>query len=317
MYHVVDRALQADKAIKILNVTDSTKFLGSLEEAQILNRCRHKHIVTINEANIFLVNGHKRVILDLEYISGGSVENALKSRWLSIYECVQYMRGALRGLQHAHSQGFLHRDIKPGNILLDNNIAKLSDFGLATDPGDGLVGSAKGYKTHLAPEFYNNKTTSTQTDVFAAGVTLFRMVSNISDWRAVVNAIPGLPAHLEKGTLIKKIGYETFIPKPIIRIIQKACQLDTSKRYKSVYDFSQQLDRLRFGIDWIRLSNLQWEGRLRSSEYSCVVDSTRNTLEVRKNGRRKNKDCDKFPTFADAVDAMNKYISKTTIEAVA
>jgi serine/threonine protein kinase len=144
VYHAFDRALRAEKAIKVLNVTDPSQFLDSLKEAQILKRCNHKHIVSVNEANIFPVNGTPRVILDLEYVAQGSLEGALSSRWVSIKDAVTYLQGALLGLQHAHSQGFLHRDIKPGNILLAPTAAKLSDFGLATQPGPASYGSAQG-----------------------------------------------------------------------------------------------------------------------------------------------------------------------------
>ena len=66
VYRVLDRALGAEKAVKVLGVTDPAQFLSSLEEAQILKKCGHKHIVTINEANIFDVGGVRRVVLDLE-----------------------------------------------------------------------------------------------------------------------------------------------------------------------------------------------------------------------------------------------------------
>jgi serine/threonine-protein kinase len=156
VYHVFDRALRAEKAIKVLENTDPSAFMKNLEEAHILNRCRHKHIVTINEANIFVVNGQRRVVLDLEYIPEGSLEAALASRRVSIKETVAYVRGVLLGLEHAHAQGFLHRDVKPGNILLARAYPKLSDFGLATASGATLIGSAKGYRPHLPPEYYAN-----------------------------------------------------------------------------------------------------------------------------------------------------------------
>lgn len=132
VFHAFDRALMTEKAIKVLKVTDPTQFLQHLEEAQILRACTHKHIVTINEANIFPVNGEQRVVLDLEYIPEGSLEGAMEARWVSAKEAITYIRGTLSGLEHAHAQGILHRDIKPGNILLAPNAAKLSDFGLAT-----------------------------------------------------------------------------------------------------------------------------------------------------------------------------------------
>ena len=212
VFHVFDRALGAEKAIKVLLATDPAKFMQNLEEAQILNKCQHKHIVTINGANIFPVNGVRRVVLDLEYIAEGSLEKALASRWVSVRESVGYIRGALLGLEQAHAQGFLHRDVKPGNILLSTMSPKLSDFGLATDAGLALIGSAKGYRPHLPPEYYSSLSTTEQTDVFVVGVTLFRALSNIADWKAVISAVPSLPHHMHAGTLIRRLDFEAFIP---------------------------------------------------------------------------------------------------------
>ena len=80
VFHAFDLALKAEKAIKVLKTTDPSTFLQGLKEAQILNRCNHKHIVSINEANVFLVDKEQRVVLDLEYIPEGSLESALNVR---------------------------------------------------------------------------------------------------------------------------------------------------------------------------------------------------------------------------------------------
>ena len=235
VFHVFDRALGTEKAIKVLLATDPSKFMQSLQEAQILNKCQHKHIVTINEANVFPVNGIQRVVLDLEYIPEGSLEAALASRWVSVRESVNCIRGALHGLEHAHAQGFLHRDVKPGNILLSPMASKLSDFGLATDAGLALIGSGRGYRPHLPPEYYVSPLTTEQTDVFAVGVTLFRALSNISDWRAVISAIPNLQQHQKAGRLIQCIGFAAYIPQVLRRIVMKACHPDPSKRFPSAH----------------------------------------------------------------------------------
>lgn len=313
VYHAFDRALRAEKAIKILKVTDPKEFLASLEEAQILNKCNHKHIVTINEANIFDVDGQKRVILDLEYVPKGSLELALCNRWISVRDAVGYIRCALIGLEHAHSEGFLHRDIKPGNILLAGVAPKLSDFGLATQSDLDSTGSAQGYKTHLPPEFYKNFKTSQLTDVFAAGITLYRALSNISDWRAVVSSIPNVAQHIEKGTLISRIGIEKFIPTAIRRIINKACSAEPNKRYQTAHEFRQQLDKLRFDIDWIQISNYEWNGSDGSNIFHCNVDSVNKRLTVKRNNRRISKFCKKFNSLSEAIDGMHKHIANSTL----
>jgi serine/threonine protein kinase len=313
VYHAFDRALKAEKAIKVLKTTDPTKFLDSLKEAQILRRCNHKHIVAINEANVFRVEKDRRVVLDLEYIPEGSLDSALASRWLSVKDAVTYVRGALLGLEHAHSQGFLHRDIKPGNILLSPNAPKLSDFGLATQPGPAAYGSAQGYITHLPAEYFADRATSTKTDVFAAGVALFRAASNISDWKTLMSAMPNTRLLVERGTLIQTIGFEPYIPLVIQRIIRKACAANPEKRYETANAFRQQLDRLRFSIDWIRTSDMEWVGSSGTDTFEAQVNDARNTVTVKKNGRKVNDLCGTYSSLSEAIQAQHEHIASTTL----
>lgn len=313
VYHAFDRALRADKAIKILKTTDPKTFLASLKEAQILNLCKHKHIVSINEANIFKVNNDQRVILDLEYIPEGSLESALSSRWVSVRDAVSYIRGALVGLEHAHVQGFLHRDIKPGNILLAPNASKLSDFGLATQPGPAAYGSGQGYITHLPREYFIDRKTSARTDIFAAGITLFRAVSNIADWKSVLTALPNARSLVENGNLISTLGFHAYIPDSVRRIIRKACNADPNCRYQSASDFRQQLDRLRFAIDWVRLSDCEWRGTSDSGIHSVKVEASKRTLTVKKNNRRVTSECGVHSTLSQALDGMHTYVANTTL----
>lgn len=311
--HAFDRALKADKAIKVLNVTDPNQFVARLEEAQLLQRCAHKHIVAINEANVFPVNGHPRVVLDLEYVPEGSLEAAMAVRWVSIQEAVSYIRGALLGLEHAHDNGILHRDIKPGNILLSPKCAKLSDFGLATAVAANQVGSAQGYTTHLAPEFYRTQATSALTDVFAMGITLFRVLGNIADWSAVTNAIPKKLEKIRQGKLVPTVGYPEFVPAALRRIVNKACHADPAKRYQSANEFGQKLDALRFGIDWIRNSDLSWSGSSGNVEYTAQVDLSRNSLVVKKNGRRQTSLCGVFDSVDEAAVGLHRHIAESTL----
>lgn len=314
VYHVFDRALQSEKAIKVLNVSDPSKFISSLEEAQIQNACRHNHIVNINEANIFYVNGQQRVILDLEYISSGSLEDAIKGRWVSACETVSRIRGALRGLHYAHTKGFLHRDVKPGNILVYGQSAKLSDFGLATEPGASLLGSPRGYRTHLAPECFGSSPTSVLSDLYAAGITLFRTSSNIADWRSVVKSMPNVQSVIQRGGLINRIGFERFIPKKLQKIIRKACASNPNKRYQTAQQLCQALDRLRYRIDWSRVSDYWWSGIANGAKYECRVIPKNNSVVIKKNGRRIGLECCQCADLAEAISTMDLYVANTSFE---
>lgn len=313
VYHAYDRALGIEKAIKVLRIDDPAMFAQALQEAQVLAGCVHKHIVQINEANIFDVNGDARIVLDLEYIPQGSLQTAIDGRHVSVAEAVSYVRGALHGLEHAHAQGFLHRDIKPGNILLSPNCPKLSDFGLASQPGPTAFGSPQGYIPHLPPEFFANRVTSVQTDVFAAGVTLFRALNNIADWRAVVGSVPNVQRHLERGTLLKEIGYATHVPAAIARIASKACAPDATKRFRTADEFGQKLDALRFNIDWVPVSPTGWVGSDGSAAYSAEADLRRLELVVKKNDRRVGANCVTCQTAGDVMIELEKHIASTTL----
>lgn len=313
VYHVLDRALHSEKAIKVLRVTNPNEFKESLDEAKILNHCVHKHIVRISEANVFKIAGALRVVLDLEYIPGGSLESALESRWVSIHDVVRYIQGALHGLEHAHAQGFLHRDIKPGNIMLAAPGSKLSDFGLATSGGTGLTGSGQGYVTHLPPECWQNDQTTALTDVFAAGMTLYRAASNLKGWRSIVGSIPNARKLIREGKLIHKIGFMDYISKALKKIIRKSCNADPAKRYASAAEFRQQLDKLRFGIDWVATSSLSWEGRNATGVYSMTTDPSTFEVTYKKNGRRQNAKCERRSSLHDATTFMAQHVADSTL----
>lgn len=313
VYHAFDRALSAEKAIKILEVTDPSQYLDALKEAHILNLCRHKHIVAINEANIFPVNGVPRLVLDLEFIAEGSLQAALEDHWISIRAAVSYIRGALMGLEFAHSQGFLHRDIKPANVLLAPTAAKLSDFGLATKHHPGTQGSGQGYITHLPPEFFVSNATSQSTDIFATGVTLYRVVSNICDWHARLQSLTNVDQLICKGAVIQKLGFEPYIPRQIRRIVRAACSPEVTNRYSSASAFRQQLDSLRFSIEWVREPGGGWRGSSEKQSHEAFIDPKHNELVVKKNDRRVNESCNRYHSISCAELALSEHIAESSI----
>lgn len=303
VFYALDRTLNRHKAIKIMSISSPDEYLSQIQEAQILDQCRHKNIVAINEANVLDYTGHK-LVLDLEFLPNGSLESEMRNRWISIKETIAHLKNVLSGLEYAHSLNFLHRDIKPANILLCDEGAKLSDFGLATLT-TGLVGSGNGYTTHLAPEVFTSNITSKQTDIFAMGITLYRCVHNINDWRGIIASIPNARNRIHSGKLISYLGYSSLIPQKLKRIINKACNIDPSKRYKSALKMRQALDKLRYNIDWVKSTDYSWIGNDNSSNsyYSDIAQNGRgkSIVTFKKNNRRQRELCDTFDVFDDAV----------------
>ncbi len=316
VYLANDRALNAKKAIKVLDVPDPNNFIKGFEEAQILNKCKHKHIVKVNEANIYDLSGKLKVIIDMEYIDGGSLESLISKQFISVTEASNYIIDILFGLEFAHNQGVLHRDVKPANIMISNNSAKLSDFGLSTEVGSILEGSPKGYKTHLAPEYFTTRKTTELTDVFAVGITLFRIINNISNWHKTINNVKSFYDKIVTGNLIKAIGYVPYVPKKMKRIINKACQADIKKRFQSSLKMRQALEKLSPSISWKEINRKNWNGTCCKSgmkhEICLYVNRTYVKVDINKNNRRSTKDCMQFRSMSKAYKYMYSHIAETT-----
>ena len=139
VYLAFDRALEVKRAVKIMKTSKPEEFVQAFKEAQMLEKCRHPHIVDVKDADIGEVNSELKAYITMEYLENGSLQNRLKKYYMSVRECCLLIEQALLGLEYAHNQDILHRDIKPGNILIsDNGKAKLSDFGLAVDYKTGF-----------------------------------------------------------------------------------------------------------------------------------------------------------------------------------
>ena len=317
VYLALDSALNQKKAIKVLDVDDADDFILKLKEAEILNKCRHKHIVTINEANIFIVDSEPKVIIDMELISGGSLESLMERKFISLKEARTIFIDILFGLEFAHMNDILHRDIKPANIMIADNCAKLSDFGLATIVGSQEFEPDFGYVSHIAPELMNDGESSILTDIYAAGITLFRVINNLKNWKEIIRNLDDLCMLLSKGSLISEIGYYKYVPSKLKRIINKATNKDSRKRFQNADEFRKALEKLTPSIDWVPKSDLLWEGIDKNNVIHSIEITPKAkvfSLDVKKNRRKVTNECSEFSTMGEAQESMADYISKTTLE---
>jgi eukaryotic-like serine/threonine-protein kinase len=156
-----------------------------LLETQLLTRLReHDRIVRVWNAQI----APPVPYIVMDYLPNGSVEARLDAGSVSIVDAVRWTRNALAGLGHAHALGVLHRDIKPGNLLLDREgRAVLSDFGIAEDTIRNLLANPNVYGVHAAPELLQGQGSSVQTDIFAIGCTLYRLLTSAYPFASIAD----------------------------------------------------------------------------------------------------------------------------------
>lgn len=287
VYRVRDDALGREVALKIIPTTNADA-VKTLVEAQAQNLCRHDNCVHVTMADVVVVQGDLSVLIEMEYLPAGSLQSRLNAGFLSCAEAIRHICQILYALEFAHSNGILHRDVKPGNILLSIPHTKLSDFGIAYDLSRPGVGYNVSYSSHASPQLAAGFSPEKTDDVFSAGVTLFRLVNNYANWSAARAAVPNWSSSVRAGTLIKDIGHQDFVPDALRRIIRRACHPDADRRYPSCADFRQALERLKFNCVWERDNSGDW----RCQTESLTISGDR--VEHRVNGRRRLANCKRF-----------------------
>ncbi|MGW3519340.1 protein kinase domain-containing protein [Streptomyces hydrogenans] len=196
VWHAVDEVLGREVAVKELRTYTDTAAgeladlrLRMTREARAAARVRHPGVVAVHD-----VTEHEgRPVIVMELVDGPSLDDVLKERGaLEPREAARIGAAVLEALAAAHDAGVLHRDVKPGNILLDRSgRTVLTDFGIAAmeDPGDGSAtrltrsGEIIGSLDFLAPERARGADPAPAADVWAVGATLYAAVEGSSPFR--------------------------------------------------------------------------------------------------------------------------------------
>jgi eukaryotic-like serine/threonine-protein kinase len=206
-----DEKLHRVVAIKVLNpqmAATSPPRKRFLREARSAAAIRHENIV-----QVYSVEDQPLPYLVMEYIDGQTLQQKLDGTGpLDVREILTIARQLALGLAAAHEKGLIHRDIKPGNILLERGVeqrVKITDFGLARAADDASLtrtGLISGTPMYMAPEQANGESLDHRTDLFSLGSVLYVMASGRPPFRAD-----------KPVAILKRVMEET--PRPIQQII--------------------------------------------------------------------------------------------------
>ncbi len=182
VYLAVDQRLDRDVAVKVMHAAlsaDEDFVRRFIREARSVARLSHPGIVQVFDQG----EDDGIVFLAMEYVAGRTLRDLMRERGpLSAREALDVLEPVLDALAAAHRAGIVHRDIKPENVLLaDDGRVKVADFGLARAVSTSTVASQTGVLlgtvAYLAPEQVERGVADARSDVYAAGVLLFEMVT--------------------------------------------------------------------------------------------------------------------------------------------
>ncbi|MEH3052823.1 MAG: serine/threonine-protein kinase [Patulibacter minatonensis] len=244
-----DRRLERTVAVKLLaeHLADDPQFVQRFErEAKSAARLVHPNIVQVFDYGFDPDKGRYYIVM--EYVQGRSGAQLLQEHGrLSVDTTLHLADGACRALTHAHRHGVIHRDVKPGNLMLsDDGQVKLTDFGIAW-AGDSLAvtqhGAVLGTVAYLAPEQATGDKASPLADVYGLGVVIFQMMTGRLPFAGQTLSELVLAQRDQRPPPLDRLV--NGVPRHVAQAVERAIAFDPTERPQS----AQALHAALFGDD--------------------------------------------------------------------
>ncbi len=249
VYLAKDLLLDRPVALKVLfpELSVDGSFVERFRrEAKAAANLTHPNIVSIYDWG----QGKQTYFFVMEYVDGRTLSSVLRDGPLDPARAAQVAADIAAALEFAHRRGVIHRDVKPGNVLLDESgQVKVADFGIARAIGTSedltQTGSVMGTATYFSPEQAQGYAVDPRSDVYSLGVVLYEMVvghppftgdSPVSIAYKHVKELPVAPSELNPA-----------VPASVETIIMKALQKDPAARYQRAGDLRSDLVRFLQG----------------------------------------------------------------------
>ncbi len=245
VYRARQRSLGREVAVKVLKAGDLLfgSALARFErEARALARLRHPHIVAVHEVG----STEGRLWYAMDLVEGRSLAERLREGPMAPEAAARLVADVADAVAYVHGHGLVHRDLKPGNILLDaHSTPYVTDFGLALELGadDGLTltGQIVGTPAYMSPEQARGETASVgpATDVYALGVVLYECLTGKRPFQGL-SPPEQVYAAIHREPLAAR-GLDKKIPVALEAICAKAMRKRASDRYVSAAAFRKDL----------------------------------------------------------------------------
>ncbi len=255
VYKAVDPEIGRLVGIKMMTsavINDPVLLKRFYREAQSAGKLRHPNIVTIYDLGVQEATPY----LVMEFLEGESLDVALRSgRTLTLEEKLNIVIQVCSALAYAHEQSVIHRDIKPGNVmLLKDGTVKLVDFGIARIGAEYVTrtGQLMGSIQYMSPEQIHGAHVDLRTDIFSTGVLLYQMLTNIVPFEGkdagdtLLKIVHGSPAPL--GKLLQEY------PPELDSIVHRVLAKNPDERYQTASELAFDLSHVEAQLKGKRIS---------------------------------------------------------------
>ncbi len=261
VYKANDTRLDRIVAIKVLpaHLSGDPQIRERFErEARSISSLNHSNICTLHD-----IGSHEGVdFLVMEYLEGETLDARLENGPLTEQEILCYGLEIADALDKAHRQGLIHRDLKPGNVMLTKSGAKLLDFGLAKSAAPGsrpsdltssatiarsltAEGTIVGTFQYMAPELLEGKEADARSDIFAFGAVLYEMATGKKAFEGTSQASLIAAILKEEPRPISQVA--PMAPPALDRLVRTCLAKDPDERRQTMHDVLLELQWIRDG----------------------------------------------------------------------
>jgi len=286
VYRARDTRLDRDVAIKVLPealARDKERILRFEREAKLLATLNHPHIAAIHGFEEF--DGKK--VLVLEYVEGETLSQRIKRGPLPVEEALEFGKQVAEALEAAHEKGVIHRDLKPGNVIVrPDGTAKVLDFGLAramADEASGAFSAADsptitahytrpgvvlGTAAYMSPEQARGKPVDKRTDIWSFGCVLYECLSGTGPFfgETTTDVIAKI---MERDPDFNSLAERT--PPRIRDLLRRCLEKQPKRRLRDVGDALLELDQAITKREWLDVGIVAGARASSSRKYFLTV----------------------------------------------